>query len=239
MNDILFPFNLGAAKSGTELAILVQRILWERYKDEKEIAFLQIDFKNAFNYLLRSWMRQSIKYYSPDIIPFFDIIYKQYSKIYYSESRVIISTRGYQQGDGLASFGFSLAVFHKFKDNPIIRSIHSDIWYHDDENSCDKLENMDRNLNEIRKEAAEIGLIINNTKTKIYIDEEQIDYKFENDVKINYNKNMEILGSYIGSEEYVKNKLDGVLYKAENGMDCLRELLEIIQNIDDKLIAFS
>ena len=49
--------SIWAAKNGTEIVIFMQRLLWERYKDDDKYGIFTTDFKNAFNYLYRKWMR--------------------------------------------------------------------------------------------------------------------------------------------------------------------------------------
>ncbi len=77
-------------------------------------------------------MRLTTRTYTSNILPFFDLCYATHSDIHYRHDFSVKSKRGYQQGDGLASFGFGLALYHRFKDNPELLELILNIWYHDD-----------------------------------------------------------------------------------------------------------
>jgi hypothetical protein len=207
--------------------------MYEKFKFNDEYAHIQIDIKNAFNCLYRKWMRTTLIKFAPDLI------YTKHSKIYYSENHILQSTRGYQQGDGLAAFGFALALYHKFSTNKAIPATFFNIWYHDDSNAVEKIQFADIVINNVRQACQEIGLQINNHKTNIYVDKSQSTYKFENEVNVVPEKNFEILGSFIGDNDYIKNKLTTVLLHDNNGCLSIQSLLNTIKRIDDKHIAWA
>ena len=116
-DEMLFPYNLGATKGGTDVGICADKVVTRALKANPDLMHVQIDYKNAFNLLHRKWMREVFAARCPELLPYFDLVYEKHGTIFYSKDVVIKSQRGFHQGDGLAGFGFPLSLVHKFQQS--------------------------------------------------------------------------------------------------------------------------
>ncbi|KAL0205755.1 hypothetical protein P9112_001062 [Eukaryota sp. TZLM1-RC] len=110
-----YQFAIGIP-DGTTCAALCTDLLSNQ---KGEIYLLNIDFKNAFNSLLRSSILQELELHYFPLLPYFKLMYGSPSNlIFHSEN--IVSSKGVKQGDPLGPFFFCLAlrsVLVKFKSD--------------------------------------------------------------------------------------------------------------------------
>ncbi|KAL0228940.1 hypothetical protein GEMRC1_013560 [Eukaryota sp. GEM-RC1] len=70
---------------------------------------LNVDYKNAFNSILRSSIFSELEQHFPPLLPYFKLMYGSPSDLVF-HSKVISSTRGVKQGDPLGPFFFCMAL---------------------------------------------------------------------------------------------------------------------------------
>ncbi len=112
-------------------------------------------------------MRSTCKHYFPKILKFFDSIYGKHTTIYYQDDFKLMSSRGFQQGDGLATM-FSLVTYHAFYDVKDFKDIYFIKLFFDDDRAVVDWNNVGNTLACIEKILHGIGLRLNRNKTKVY-----------------------------------------------------------------------
>ena len=124
VNEIAGDMNLGTIRNGIPiLSELLKFTIAKKTHGMTSKSIIEFDIANAFNEISRRYMRKVCYRYCPDILCFFDSIYSEHSTICYGTNFQLQSTRGFQQGDGLAIM-FSLCTYHIFKDNHTFKDIH-------------------------------------------------------------------------------------------------------------------
>eukprot|EP01083_Nonionella_stella_P095429 267923_1 len=230
IGKIVYPFQIGAEKNGSELLVHTLRATASLFEEDPELSFMSVDEKNAFNCMYRSATRPVIKIYTPHLLPYWDTCYKNWSKIYYGTNHVITSKRGWQQGDGFAGFGFGLVLYHYFKEEPEMLNKLLNMWYHDDGGIIAPYSDMESMGDLIFDLSRRVGLQLNRDKTTIYTQIPDPPPTF--DCTVVNELNFEIVGSYIGSDIKTEQWLDSKL-------DDYRRLFETISLIDDPQIQAS
>ena len=107
---------------------------------------VKVDVRNAYNSIDGTAFLHKILDHCPQIYPLLRQAYGFSSPLFYGETEIHSET-GLHEGDPLASLAFSLAI------NPIIS-----VWYLDDDVFGGALEQVCRNLAEVERSFALIGL---------------------------------------------------------------------------------
>ncbi|KAL0248250.1 hypothetical protein GEMRC1_003486 [Eukaryota sp. GEM-RC1] len=100
-----FQFAVGVP-DGTTCAALTSDFL---FHSNEENAILNIDFKSALNFVLRSTISDELSEFFPQLIPYFNLFYGNASNLIFDKFD-IKSTRRVKQGDPLGPFLFCLAL---------------------------------------------------------------------------------------------------------------------------------
>ncbi len=196
---------------------------------------VQIDFRNAFNTVERRTIIEKTKLHLPDIYPYIQSSYGQKINLYMNMgNRVqeIKCCQGVQQGDTLGPLLFCLAIHETTKR---LTQGYPDIicyGYIDDLTFVGPRDQVANLLRDIQLEYPSIGLQLNPTKCKVLLAKESqgSDDAVEeytdacNGIQIEDAHNPErhgtiLLGSPIGSKEYLELQLDKIMDDIESEFD--------------------
>ena len=152
------PLQIGArTQNGPEVAAHAVRSILSAAKDDD--VFMKMDFENAFNFLKRDAIVDSIPLLAPELCPSFLTCYKAHSSHVYGEY-VIDSQEGFQQSNPIASVGFCMVL------QPALTSMQSQfkVGYLGDISRGDNWKIVMRDLQSFREQARALGLTLNSTK---------------------------------------------------------------------------
>ena len=123
---------------------------------------LKLDFKNAFNCIRRDEMLKAVEDLAPIILPFVASAYCSTTSLFWGK-KVLDSAEGVQQGDPLGPLLFCLTV-HALYTN-LRCSFH--LFYLDDGTLGGHSADVLQDLHDIKKQAEEIGLHLNKSKSEV------------------------------------------------------------------------
>ena len=158
---MLSPTQLGVGiKGGAEAAVHATR----RYLQEmpKENLVAKLDFRNAFNSLMRNQMLDAIARVAPEIYSFCHSAYSVNSILSFGDHEVV-SSEGPQQGDPLGPLMFSITI------QPILDKLNSElvIGYLDDITLGGGVHQVAADIEIVVKDAEAMGLILNANKCEL------------------------------------------------------------------------
>ena len=154
VTSMLSPTQLGVGiKGGAEAAVHATR----RYLQEmpKENLVAKLDFRNAFNSLMRNQMLDAIARVAPEIY--------SVNSILSSGNHEVVSSEGPQQGDPLGPLMFSITI------QPILDKLNSElvIGYLDDITLGGGVHQVAADIEIVVKDAEAMGLILNANKCEL------------------------------------------------------------------------
>ena len=165
---MLSPTQLGVGiKGGAEAAVhATRRYLREMPKDN---LVAKLDFRNAFNSLMRNQMLNAVARVAPDIYSFCYSAYSANSSLSFVDHGVV-SSEGPQQGDPLGPLMFSITI------QPILDELNSElvIGYLDDITLGGGVHQVAADIEKVVKDAEAMSLILNANKCEL------ISFEFEN-----------------------------------------------------------
>jgi hypothetical protein len=129
---------------------------------EENSALVKLDFCNAFNTVRRDTIIEAVASYIPEAYTYVHSAYATPSKLSFGD-HVIESTEGVQQGDPLGPLLFCLAI------HPLLLNIQSEfrIGYLDDITIGGEMETLAVDIERLREDAEELGLVLNDNKCEI------------------------------------------------------------------------
>ena len=128
-------------------------------------ALVKIDFTNAFNSLRRDTLLEAVFLEFPEAYPFLFACYGQESDLYFGQ-KILVSAEGVQQGDPLGPWLFSLATLPILKQGGG-RHAQLKFAYLDDITIGGELQSLADGVEQIRHEAAAMGLAMNDSKSEL------------------------------------------------------------------------
>ena len=162
----LFPYQLGVSiPSGAEAIVHSARSFCVSKKQSPEsIAFLKVDFENAFNTIRRDKLLEAIKKEFGCVFPFLYQCYSQDSILIFNGTR-LESAEGIQQGDPLGPLCFSLCL------QGLISHLSSsfNVWYLDDGTLAGNPSTVEADFNKIIQEQDSLGLRVNIKKCELSV----------------------------------------------------------------------
>ena len=125
-------------------------------------ALVKIDFANAFNTVRRDSLLECVYRSTPGIYPFVHAAYAIESPLFYG-GETLLSAEGVQQGDPLGPLLFSLVTL------PLLTTSQLPLkfGYLDDLTLGGDISSLDASVQQLRTEAAALGLVLNDAKCEI------------------------------------------------------------------------
>ena len=191
---------------------------------------LKLDFKNTFNCLRRDKMLMTVRESIPELFRFVHSAYAQTSPLFCTD-QVVESSEGVQQGDPLDPMLFCLTI------HPTVEKLRSElkVFYLDDGTLGDNLQDITRDLQLVEKEAAELGLQLNRSKSELLCEDpttrDQL-LKVVPGLQVIGMDQVEILGSPVGS----MTSVDVVINEKIRLLELLGERLRLLQAQDALLL---
>ena len=191
---------------------------------------LKLDFKNAFNSLRRDKMLMTVRESIPELFRFVHSAYAQPSSLF-CRDQVVESSEGVQQGDPLGPLLFCLTI------HPMVLKLRSElrVFYLDDGTIGGNLEDVLSDLLLVEKEAADLGLQLNRSKSELFCEDsttrDQM-LKAVPGLQVIGMDQAEILGAPVGSTKSV----DDVFEEKIRLLRLLGERLCLLQSQDALLL---
>ena len=191
---------------------------------------LKLDFKNAFNCLRCDKMLMTVRESIPELFQFVHSAYAQTSSLFCTD-QVVEPSEGVQQGDPLGPMLFCLTI------HPMVEKLRSElkVFYLDDGTLGGNLEDIIRDLQLVEKEAAELGLQLNRSKSELLCEDpttrDQL-LKVVPGLQVIGMDQVEVLGSPVGSMTLV----DVVIKEKIRLLELLGERLRLLQAQDALLL---
>ena len=191
------------------------------YGERDDHVCLLIDFKNAFNSVNRDSIMSEIRLICPEIATWVEYSYQSAPRLY-TNTEVLFSCKGVQQGDPLGPLLFALAL------HPIVTKIASECtldingWYLDDGSLIGKTSEVLKALKILQSESASVGLDLNLSKCELFwpTPNPTLWNDFPQEIGRNETLGAHILGSPIGdpikSQQYVAKRVVKIVKAIEN-----------------------
>jgi hypothetical protein len=166
-----------------------------------DYVILQVDQKNAFNSICRNALLSAVQTHVPQMETFFLWLYGTPSRLYSTTGNVICdSATGVRQGDSLGPALFCLGI-HK-----TLRKLQDDfpgitiVAFMDDIFILGSKEQAQTAFVQLNEQLAHIALVVNQSKCRVYPEgPENLTVQVAND-------GIEVLGSPVGSLQFVRDK---------------------------------
>ena len=190
---------------------------------------LKLDFKNALDCLRCDKMLMTVRESIPELFQFVHSVYAQTSSLFCTD-QVVKSSEGVQQGDPLGPMLFCLTI------HPMVEKLRSElkVFYLDDGTLGGNLEDIIRDLKLVEKEAAELGLQLNRSKSELLCEDQTTRdqlLKVVPGLQVIGMDQVEILGSPVGSmtsvDVVIKEKIRLLELLGEDALLLLRHSLAI------------
>jgi hypothetical protein len=183
----------------------------------EDSSITSIDCGNAFN-SLRSSIQEGIKRHCPSLLPLFYWSYGSPTDLLSGSGELICqSTRGVRQGDPLGPLLFCIGISTILEDAATRFPTITIMAYMDDIFlTGDKAESMSA-FNFLQQSLPKVGLEVNQDKCA----------QFSSSTYIQIPSNLEginILGSFIGKDQYVKRSVSDSLHQASNILGLITKL---------------
>ena len=204
-SSLFVPTQLGFGVSrAAEAAVHVTRCYVDNLKPGQGI--LKLDFINAFNTIHRDSMLQAVL---DELLGLYSFIHKCYANSSYLiyGDHIISSEEGCQQGDALGPLLFCLSTRNLAKD--LFSELN--IWYLDDGLIGGRSEHLLNDLSTIRSRAADLGLVLNDSKCEIISNDVIVIDEFRREAPNILSTRCEealFLGAPIGDQASVTKSLD-------------------------------
>lgn len=231
--DAVGEFQFGVARpGGLEAVVLALRILLE---DDPTNVILKLDVTNAYNTFDR-FRAMDIMLQNPALapcVPFLRMLYGSPAPLVFDMDEdedadgpcVIESERGTQQGDPWSSLLFSLVHTHAMDR---VRAAHPGLTalsYQDDTNIVTDIHTAAAVMATVEHEFSQVGLSVNKSKCELYTRAdvpESLECVFS-DMKV-ARDGLVVLGSPLGTTEFIREKVESRLEEYCMGMDLLPKL---------------
>ena len=165
LGNLLAPLQLGCGTPmGCEAVVHAARLFTHNMIPGQML--LKLDFKNAFNCLRCDKMLMTVRESIPELFRFVHSAYAQPSSLF-CRDQVVESSEGVQQGDPLGPLLFCLTI------HPMVMKLQSElrVFFLDDGTIGSNLEDVLSDLLLVEKEAADLGLQLNRSKSELLCDD--------------------------------------------------------------------
>jgi hypothetical protein len=215
---VFHPHQYGVGlPNGAETIIHSVASAMENLADDENI--LQIDFSNAFNLVSRDEFINLINVHFPALSNLVNFLYTTQALLTVGYNDHILSCSGVQQGCPLAPLLFAL-VLRKLTMLVDIPNITLHQWYLDDGHFVGKSHDLLTILSNIRTIGSELGLILNLSKCVVF---GKNSASFPPEIA-RASEGILVLGSPIGSDDFISSHVNEQVFKASNTLFLSREL---------------
>ena len=232
--ELFSPLQVGVGvKGGVEAVVHAIRFLVDDTPipaDSKWV--LQLDFANAFNTIAREKVFKEVRTHFPQLSLWVESCYGSQAFLRFGEA-IITGTTGLHQGDPLASFLFALALFPllvKIKED--VPELLAQLWYLDDGTLVGSLETLQQAYDIIAQEAPELGLQLAPGKSSLWGPQNGISDPLQRGIPRADEQGFELLGSPIGSADYIKSSVDKRIAK-------IAEAVALLPDLEDSHVEFA
>jgi len=225
-------FGVGAKGGSARIAHMVRRCVAQHLNDDDFVG-LKVDMSNAFNNMSRRKLLEAV-HKVPGLAMWVIVTYSQKSVLWFG-SRRLSSEEGGQQGDPLLPLLFALVL------HPLILKAEDtkpflNLWYLDDGVLFGTHAVIQRIVEILEgEEATKLGMFLNPGKCELIwlrpeaVREDAFPARFKKRI---HDGNFEILGTPVGSAEFVKKKVGEAMRDADKIWQGLSEL-------DDAQVAYT
>ena len=230
VSDLLRPHQLGVGvESGAESIIHAARMVLE---EDPTLHVLQADFKNAFNEIGREFILAEVEAQLPELLAFVSTCYGSPSHLFFGEHTLESST-GVHQGCPVSLAIFTLVV------HPVILAVRDEVpdlklnsFFLDDSFQIGRTEQLQRALQIIVREGEPRGLRLSPGKSTLWSPSGAVQTdNFGYGVRIITEGGVRVLGSPLGSEEFVKKYL-------EESVEKCRVISEQLPRLEDNMSSY-
>lgn len=218
------------------------RMHMNRKGRREEYVFVSIDASNAFNVFSRQQLLDIIPSKAPSLAAFVNMIYGRSAPPLLvppgtggSEPHIMLSQEGTQQEDPAIMFLFTLCL------QPLVRQISNECdlvlnrWYADDGNLLGPISAVQKALKILVRKGPMYQFHLNPSKTTAYwpaLSQEGIaNLRKSVPLRLSQENGVEILGSRIGTDEYMRSHLMSLTKTCD-------KLLDTLRNVPNSHIAF-
>ena len=196
---------------------------------DPDSGILQIDVSNAFNTISRAAILDSVWADFPSIGKWveFSLCHSGFSL---TNTCVIKSTNGVQQGDPLGPFLFSAGIHRSISHLKRKYGATIQIWYLDDGVIAGKIQDLELFFNELFAAFHGIGLVLNKWKCKLFTKSGGLQLASLSSLPRESN-GLEILGAPVGCDKFVAGDATSKVLKAVKFCE------RVAATIDDPQIA--
>ena len=217
--EIFSPLQLGVKVQGGCEAVLhaVNQIFHSPLQSHQK-ATLLVDWKNAFNEIDRTRMLEEVRSRLPKLSSWAECVYGGPSNRYFRGRRFSCHT-GANQGDPTAGFVFGLGLLPTIERvSRELPNLLANSWIHDDGVISGKTEDVSAAVTILEDESPSLGLTLNKSKCLVWVGKHDI----HNPDPLGCNiprtdpDGFLLLGSPIGSPQFMASKLNARIDKIEN-----------------------
>ncbi|KAL0209545.1 hypothetical protein RCL1_008383 [Eukaryota sp. TZLM3-RCL] len=222
--SFLSPFQFGIQTiDGASVAALTSDLFFNSCNSN---FIFNLDFKNAFNYVSRVSIYDSIVMDFPELLSFFYHFYGKSSKLVF-DSHCVLFTSGVKQGDPLGPLLFCLAIHNTLvtiqSKYPSVRIV----GYMDDISLIGPLELLKKASSEVSNLYASIGLFLN--PEKCFLIGRETETLLINEVSVpfvNYSSDaFRFLGCWLGNSSKVLDELQKLLSNINFELDAISRVV--------------
>ena len=217
--DVFLPTQLGVkVQGGCEAALHAVTQIAHSPLPFNQKAILMVDWKNAFNEVDRTRMLAETMERLPALSSWAEASHGSPAHRYYRGRRFLCST-GTTQGDPVAGTLFGLSILPtQERISREVTSLLANIWYHDDGTAAGSLQDLAKVVKILEEDAPLLGLTLNKHKCSVWVGDHDPDNPDPLGCGIPRadNAGFLLLGSPIGTPEYMASKLNDRIDKIED-----------------------
>ena len=230
VGDLLSPLQMGVGvELGCESIIHAARMILE---EDPSLHLLQADFKNAFNEIGREYILAEVEAQLPELLAYVSTCYGSSSHLFFG-GHTLESSTGVHQGDPVSLVIFTLVV------HPVVLAVRDEVpelkqnsFFLDDSLLIGRTEQLQRALQIIVREGEPRGLRLSPGKSTLWSPSGAVQTDaFGYGVRILTEAGTRVLGSPIGSQEFVKKYLEEAVEKC-------REISEQLPRLEDSMTSY-
>ena len=223
-SELLFPSQIGVGlRNSCETAVHTVREILHKFGHRNDLVLAKVDLTNAFNMVDRSIFLEVVKEKFPDIFNWVNFCYGKPSILDFN-GFTISSACGVQQGDPLGPLLFSLALTVITEKIERETNLLLNLWYFDDGNLIGNPVEVGKAIQIISSAGPSAGFHINFSKCELFWPTDQDLTAFPSEMKRLPSDGVEILGAFLGNENYIRTNVQHKLDKVKLALTKLESI---------------